>query len=237
MNPTTIKTEGLALVAPLSDRVTALAVTSPESYEDASRLLADVRSARAKWDAKVTPGIDKIREGLDVFYALRRDVDRPLEAMETGIKEEMRGYDLRQLAAKREAEQAVAQAKRVAEAALAKELAAKTAQMRQKLAAARELAETKAADIAEAMPTLTKASASTRRVVKKWRVVDFPAFLAACAGFSASDMSSLGEGRQPPPGMLVVDVSAINLIFKQQPDVVAAWPGIEIWEDVVVGGK
>ncbi len=227
-----LKSEGLALMRPLATRVEALEVTSPETYEDASRVLADVRSARARWDAKITPSIDGIRKGLDGLYALRREVDDPLKAMETAVKGEMSTYDLKLLAARRQAEAEAQRLQLEAERQRQKAAELKTAPAKARLVAAAEATEARAETAAEraAEVPLVKASGSRRRIVVKWRVDDLAQFIEA--------MFTMPVGAvEPPLEAFAVVKSVMDAWVRERPEVVAAWPGVSTFEVVEIAGR
>lgn len=228
---TKMKREGLALVTPLEERVKALEIKTAEDYLEADEILTSVRQARAKWEAKYyTSILVPMRKALDAGYALNREVDGPLEAMEKAVKLEMKDYKLLEAKQQREADEARArETARLQQAAAVKQAAednAKTTAMRNKLRAAREKLEEEAAEVEETAPIAApvKASGSVGRKVKKWRVLDIGSVIHHWEEF-------------PDETILLINPTVVNAAFKKDPDVVAKWPGFEVFDDIEIAGR
>lgn len=228
------KDEGASLIGPLQTEAQSLVVDDAESYLAADQILGRIQTARKTWAARMERIIRPIRQGLDEIYGLNRDVDKPLEAIEKAVKNQMTVYKLEEQRQLRELEQArieeVNRLQRQINEQAEKETAARTAQMRQKLAAARQQAEDRLERVQteETTAPIMGVSSSTRSV-KKWRVTDFGAMVKALA-FQTADPALATE-------MLMVNTMGINKVFKESPDKVAAIPGLEVYDDVQIVGR
>jgi hypothetical protein len=243
-----IKQEGMQLLTPLAP-ARALRVVTATDYLDADEWLGRVRNARLKWKSMVDPvkaPLDRIaadtKLALQGVKNLTAAVDGPLESMELGIKESMRQFKLeeqRQLRAAEEEQRRLEQEQqRAIEEAKRKEAAAKTAPMRAKLAAARETLETQAAQTAavDLNPVVKGASSASRSVVKP-TVTDLHALLDAMQDYQPlAGMYRMGV---PPVSLISVEMVqvAINKLYREQPGVVASWPGITITDDIIIAGR
>lgn len=225
-----LRQEGEALTSPLSERVESLVIDSDDAYEDASRLLLDVRSARTKWDNKITPPIDSIRSGLDGLYELRRGVDRPLEAMETAIKAGMSKWDLDKINKAKEIQAAADRIQQQVEQKRQQAAAATTSSARTRLTQTGNALEQQQALVQAKTPVLAKASGSRRKVVQKWKITDLESFIAA--------LFDPPEGVDAPPlEVFQVCSAAMDKELKERPLAVKAWPGVEVYDDVQIGVK
>ena len=239
-----VRTESMALARPVLAEAALIQVTDAESYQLAGSFLAKILQARKRVAAKLNPIIQPIRAGLDLLYELRRELDTPLEQAEGKIKQEMKDWQVgeyRRIAQEREAKRreearqlALAEAKRrEAEELEAKASRARSAYARLKqeelAEQAREAAarlEQKAEIIAAApVDEPTKAEGSTIRKAQKWRVTDLKALVAGVA-----------TGKVPLE-VLEVSSKAVNAEMKADPDFVAGWPGVEVYDDIDVVGR
>lgn len=225
------KKEGQSLIHPIQAELDNLEVVDAESYAETDALLGRIQGARRKWSDRIEKIIRPIRDGLNELYALNREVDRPLEALEKGVKEKMRLFKVeeqRQLqAAQQERDAEAERIRRQAEEAAAKEANARTNAMRNRLAAKREELEQAAAEVeAQELPEAVRGQASSTRPVKKWKVTNLPKFLHA-----------ITDGKGIPIEMIILNVPTINKYFKEHPEQVAEWPGIEVFDDVQIIGR
>ena len=253
-----LRSEAVAVIDPVVSTASRSTIADTAGYGLADAFLKKIRAARKQIEDKLGPIIDPIRRGLDELYALKRELDRPLDAAEADIKSKMKAWQVAETrriadeeAAKRREEarlRELAEAKAREEERLRRE--AEEAQRRADMArtrAAREKLEAEAAELrrqaeaeaakgrkldlrAETVATTpieaaTKGASSAVRKVKKWRVVDFDLLVAAVA-----------KGKVPTEVLTTNDV-AINAVFRDDPDAVAAWPGIETYDDVVIAGR
>jgi hypothetical protein len=224
------KDEGLQLVQPLQDAVKALHILSEEHYQEADRLLARVTTAKRVWDEKMEPIIRPIRQGLDNLYALNREILKPLDQMAEDIKNEMKTFKRKELQALQEASRKKAEEEeRLRREAQEKEEAAeraKTPQMRGKLQAQAERAQQQAEAVAQtAIPAPVRAEASSVRPVRKVRVADLNAFLRGIIdGYIPSEAVSVAQ-------------PVLNQAFKDDPDGMQAWPGVEVYDDIQIVGR
>ncbi len=220
------KTEGLALIDPLREAVTAMVITTEDDYLVADAMLGRIQAARKRWTARIGLIIDPLWEALKSGRELKNEVDKPLETLEGQVKAAMKSFKLeeqRQIQAARDEED------RLRREADQKDIAvtqAKTAPMKARLELARQQLEDKADD-ASAKQIPVAANASATRASKKWRVVDQAAFI-----------KGLASGKIPAMA-ITINTVGINQIFKQQGghDIVAAYPGIEVFDDIDIVGR
>lgn len=243
MLPAGVEERGSSLLAPLQPSVEALEVLTAEDYEEADRLLSRVQVARKSWAAemygpesdpkKQTGPIPSIRRGLDQLYALNRKIDQPLEALETSIKGKMKSFKLeeqRQLqAAERAKQDEIDRKQREADALTAKALSAATPQLAGRFAnqASRlddQIEEVKATPLAAPVQGFS----SQVRTKKKWRVAKMSDFLTACLdGTLGLEWATIS-----PEGKATLDQ-----VLKDDPDSLAAYPGIEVYDDINIVGR
>lgn len=226
---TSLQAAGQSLLAPLQV-LTPLDLQTEEDYQEADRRLSVIRRARAEWRDRLQRVVKPIREGLDELYALGRDVDKPMEAMEGAYREGMQAYKMRELQAIREAErkkqEEEAQAVREAEEAMRKAEAARTAQLREKLQKQAMKAIERVDEITYRVdPTPVRAASSTTRVIKTPIVVDLNAFLSGII---------VGE---IPADLVAVQGRVLSAAYKEDPQSVLSWPGVEIQEEIQVVGR
>lgn len=259
------RAEGMALIAPLKPKVVALTITCDADYLMADHLLNDIKTKRAIWATKIDPirdpileAIEKLKLSLVGVKALDTEVDTPMAMLEGDVKEKMKDYKIEEARQIREARQLQDEAARKlredAEKKRVQEEAARTPQMKAKLAQARADLETQA-QIVE-MPTQAttpvKAVSSTVRTVQKVRVHDVDAFLSALAHYnpvagvykmklppmSLITLHTQRTGEQVAEGSALDKIEAeISKIFSTQPGVVTSWPGVELYDDVIIAGR
>lgn len=222
--------EGLHLAHPLKLAVVQLDVVDAASYEAADELLGRILKARKTWGERMERIIRPIRQGLDELYALNREVDRPLLNVETILKNKMKAFkveELKQLAA-------AAEEKRLAEERLRQEAEAKalaaqrasTPQMRGKLQAQSYKAAEAAAEVAQQeAPAPTTGLHSSTRVPKKVRIIAWGDFIQGIA-----------KGLIPDDIVAVVD-KKLTAYYKEDPESVKLWPGVEEYDDVQIVGR
>lgn len=226
---TRTKEDGLALIPPLRADVERLTITSAAEYHTADGILARIRAARSAWRGRMEKIIRPIRSGLDELYKLDRDVDKPLESLEKTVKQEMAAYKLEEGRRIQEEQDAIDREterlrRQIAEQA-AKEASARTTQMRERAQQKRVELEEQEADVILAAPEPVKAAQSSTRTVQKWRVVDPLKFFAA-----------IGEGMLPAE-CGSVNVVEMNKQFKADPEGMKAWPGVEVFDDIIIAGR
>lgn len=222
------------LIPTLKTEVNDLVVEDDASYQYADELLERIRQPRKLWKGIWTriqeKTIKPIRAGLDELYALDRDVDRPLEALETSVKAKMRDFKLeeqRQLQAEqaardREQQRLLNEARKKEEA----EQNARTAAMREKLRLQREALEAQAAEVEEqAAPEPVTAVHSAPRTKRAWRLKSIEDF---CVG--------VAEGSIPAECIALV-TPIINRYYKDNPEAVESWPGLEGFDDIQIAGR
>lgn len=261
-NPALIKarSEGITLVSPLKPLVTALQIVDDESYIHADALLSRIKTARALWASKMEPirgpidkAISELKNSLIGIKALDVEVDGPLEMLQESVRTDMKNYKIeenRQIEASgREQEQ---QAEKIREMARQKEVqaaAAKTPQLKAKLEQARADLETTATLVENNTLSPVQAASSSTRTVQKIRIHDPKAFLAAIKAYTpragiyelghppmtilTHKTSRLGEMKEEDSALDVMRAE-VSKIFSVQPGVVLTWPGVEVYNDVII---
>lgn len=231
-----VKVQGTKLLTPLQREVQSLQVTNAEEYIAADEMLTGIKRARAQWEALVEPVLKPLREAKTAADKLKREVDAPLAQLEEQVKGHMRHFKL-------EEQRQLAEQTRIADAAKAKlaqqdeelanrELKARTSQMRERLARQREQLQTQVETIET--PVEVKGESQARKV-KKARISNLAAFLRAAADEMEEPPAMAGAASYP----LMVDSIVVSLVdaFRQNPEGVAKWPGIEVYEDIVIAGR
>lgn len=225
----TAKTEGLALVTPLSPLVASLTVVDAEGYLRADALFGRIKTARKSWKERMEKIIRPIRSGLDELYALNREVDAPLAKLETAVEGKMIAYkqeERRQLqAAENERIQREQEAQRKRDALAAKEAAAKTAYMKAKLA--EQVAEAEA-EVAEAQQPVEEAVQGFHSSLKSKKVPKVTNHLAFVGG--------IAEGLIPAD-CITLNMTRLRAYYKEDPESVAGFPGVVIVDDDQIAGR
>lgn len=231
------KRDGLALITPLQQEVDLLdTISNRGELAVADELFGRIQKARKVWKLKMygttaKPGpIPSIRSGLDQLYELNREVDKPLEVLETKVERAMKAFHLAEL---REA-QAEEQAKRDREAEAQRvidELERKKALLRTPAAQAKmesqildkvqELEEIQQEEAPEPVE-LANSAPRPRKV---------PALIS---------LSDVCQGIVD--GVIPEDVVSLNWVklrayYKSDPDAVATFPGIELQDDITIVGR
>lgn len=229
--------EGLALITTLAPEVELLGtVTDAGELAVADELFGRIQKARKVWRLKMygtkdKPGpIPAIRSGLDQLYELNREVDQPLEKLETAVETAMKGYHLLKL---REA-QAEAQAKaereaetqRILDELERKKQALRTPQAQAKVEAqilevTAELDEIQQ----EEAPAPVESEHSTGRA-KKVPVV-----------LSVSDVCEGVVNGMIPEDVVTVNMVKLRAYYRDDPAAVALFPGIELQDDITIVGR
>lgn len=222
--------KAIALLPTYQAKVEELVVQSDDDYALADALLGQVNDLRKGW-AGIWKRIQEktikpIRSGLEELYALDRGVDKPLEALATGIRAKMTGYQREKLriqqAKEREEQERREQLQREAEEKRKKAEAAATPQLRSRFAnqAAQLEVEVGRIDVFEPVQLATGTSSAPRR--EKKVAIDL-----------ANLLVGIIEG-SVPEAAVVVQEQWILRQWKQDPDAVEKWPGVSIVEDINV---
>lgn len=224
------KQDGLAVLTPLQSASVSLTIRTEADYQVADAMLAKVRTARKTWGDRMERIIRPMRTALDEVYGLNRDVDRPLEAVETTIKQKMKVFKLEEQRVIQEtaiAQQAEAdRLRREAEEKEALAAKAKTAQMRGKLAAQQERLQERIIEVeSQPIQAPVQANSSTTRPAKIIRVKDLLAFCGAIADGAI------------PHDIIEVKQGMLNKQYKDNPEEVAQWPGVTIEDDIQILGR
>lgn len=257
------RTEGIQLVSPLTPAVNAMmgkTIVDAEDYIHADALLARIKTARALWATKIEPirgpidkAITELKNSLVGIKALDAEVDGPLEMLQEKVRRAMTSYKIeeaRQIQAAKEEQEVEARRLRAeADRKAAQAASAKTPQMKAKLEQARADLEVHANTVQANTPTPVQGASSSTRSVQKVRIIDPVAFVAALKAYTPR--AGIYELGHPPLTILThktlrtgemreedspLDAmrSEVSKIFSSQPGVVATWPGIQIFDDIII---
>lgn len=219
------KAEAQRLTSPLAAAVGALQVTNNEEYQEADTLLARIRAARKTWGDRLEKIIRPIRTGLDEIYALNREGDKPLAALEDGVKHKMKVFKLEEQRQLQAAQNEQDRLNREADEARRRAEAAATPQLAGRLMNQAARAEQKAQTVYLNTPLPVAAAQSTTRPVKGIRVKDPIKFHKGIAeGYIPLDVTEVRQGK-------------LNTYLKEDPEGVECWPGIEVYDDVQIVGR
>lgn len=202
--------------------------------------------------------IKDLKESLTGIKALDVEVDGPLELLEAKVRTKMKDYKTEELRliedARRLQEEDARRLREQAERAAQQARIAKTPQMKAKLEQVRADLEVQATITEEDYDKPVQGGTTSTRVVQKVRIVDPVAFVASLEDYAPR--ADLYRMEHPPLTVLthkihkiratgqtelVEDESALDVmraevskIFAVQPGVVQSWPGVEVYDDVII---
>lgn len=223
------KAEALAIIPTLRQEVTELQINGADDYLYADELLGRITGAQRVWfhvwDRIMEKTVKPIRQGLEGLYEMNREIDKPLETMAADVKARMRAYKQKELQDKLLAERAREEEQRRLEAEAQAKIdaaaRASTPQMKGRLSAAAQKLMQQAQTVAvEETPEPVRGVNSSERRVEKPAVVSIQEF---CRGVADGVI---------PTNMVIVPIGDLNRAWKDNPDVVKEWPGVEIVVDV-----
>lgn len=224
------KKELVTLRSPAIEEAEGLVLRTEADFLTADGLRSRIKKAIKIVEEKLDPIIADIRPGLDKLYALKRSEITPLEEADGIITTKMK--DFRRAEQKRIDEAARAQrleAERIdreAEETRRRAAAAATPQVAKRLERKADALDTKAVDVATTpLKRAVEADHSSTRTVKVWKVADIGTIL-----------QGILDG-EIPADVIMVDSVTVNKAFRTQPDVVAAWPGFTVYDDVQIVGR
>lgn len=219
-----------AVVGPVRDESATIRVTDPVTFNLADTLLKRIRDARTFVAEKFEPIIRPTRVRLDHYYALRRELDGPLDTAEKNVKAAMRTWqmaDLKRIADEKASQQA--EIDRLEREALAARNRAEKARTDATAAKHTEVAVVleRKADIAAALPidNPTVAQSSNTRTFRNIRITDKFAFIAAIAAEII------------PMELVDINPAALKLEHKRSPGEVESWPGVEGFDDLLIAAR
>lgn len=240
---TTAQQQGLALIPPLKVEADSLIVKTEDQYHDADLILTRIRTAQRTWlegtsDRKwrgINAIISPIYDGLQGLYDLKNLVLKPLEAMEGSVKDKMKGFkrlEAERIAEERRAKEREAQRLQAAiDEQNRKMAAAKSAPLKAKILGQQMELEQQQKALKKEKPIIVKAAGSAARTTKKPVVVDFGDFVSGIIALWD------GENDSIPLDLLIVNPVRLAQMWKDHPEIVAALPGIEIAEEIVIAGR
>lgn len=225
------KRQWLAILSPYQASANALTIENEDDYRAADFALCAVQRMSSGWELEMEELLEparKLKQGLDT---LKRSVAQPLDMVTMTIKDKMRDYKLVEQRQVREAQIAHERERaRLEEEKAKKEQAlqnASTQKMRERIAAARQELEVKADNLAYQGSGVApiQADNSSTRTLKKVRVNNYDAFVEGVL-----------QGLIPVVCLSIVQAE-LNLQFKARPEVVEGWPGVEVYEDVIIATR
>jgi hypothetical protein len=213
-------------VMPLVKNINEIQIKSALDYVNASVLLSNIAAVRSNIKERMAKILDPIGAAWDSATKLKKELDAPAEQAELSLRNKMRLYKLEEQqriqAAAAEQARVAAEIERRAEEARIKEENAKTEQMRARLAAKRQQLEQEAAvAIATPAPAPVRTGFASDRPVRRL-VMDHDAIIKGVI-----------EGKIPPSAISVNEV-AIRTMWRGVPDIVEAWPGIKVEDDIQI---
>jgi hypothetical protein len=223
-----------AAVAELQSEAEALIITDQLSYTKADALLDRVRNGEKVVEEKFQPIISPLRIPLDEFYELRRGVAIPLEATKLLVKTKMGAHQLEE---KKRLDAEAAENLRKA-----KEIAAKfqtsgfppqppnlgiipTLVAREAEQAGAITQQAIVTYLAPPTAPAPSAAHSSARFERRFRTTDLDLLVdAALAG-------------EVPLDILTVRPSKLQEYFDRDPELVASWPGVEVYDHPIITGR
>ncbi len=235
-------TAAQAAISELQTEAEALVISDHLTYNYADSLLSRIIGGEKVTEEKIRPIITPLREPLDAIYEARRGVDKPLGTLKELVKKKMGDYQieqkkLRDVEAERDRQTAIQ---------LLEEQAAKL-RMDEELAAVNDESPMfpsagewpsgggftppipEPTQITFLAPPTTApapiAAHSTTRFERRCRVIDIDLLVDAA-------LSSI-----VPLDILTFKPSAVQGYFISQPELVAGWPGVEIYDHPIITGR
>lgn len=245
---TTLAITTQAIIPTLESEVNELEITDDTLYSYADGLLGRVQQARRSWGniwGRIhARTIKPINDGMEALYELNRDIDRPLETLEKKVKGAMKGYKIdeqkRIAEAQRQKDEAANKLRLEAEAKQRQIETARTPQLKGKLAAAVVKLEQEAEAVAQTeTPAPVQATHSGTRYIPKWRFITTDEEMESPDPVPASFrlfLQAIIDGKIPIEAILPNE-KYINLVFKDTPEKVAMWPGMEVYDDPQIVGR
>ena len=210
--------------------VDGLTIESEDDYLRMDTLLGDIARARKTWTAKLAPIRDPLKQAVDAAKAAQKaanalfdEVDQPLAELEGTARQRMKAFQQEKQRLKALADDEQRRIQQEIDRAAQVEAHGRTSTQRQKATQQREVLEERQAEVFAAAPVLVQAESSGARVQKKIRASD-PAKLLRFIADNYADLSDCAEVIQ----------SALNRRFKEDPEGMASWPGVEIYDDVTI---
>lgn len=229
---------------PYLAQVESLEVVDAATYQVADHCLGRIIEERGKLRADLLRPIDEAKAALKKLTALFDRVDGPWKTAEVTLRRRMAVYktaEARRLVEEKaarerearhqmeEADRARREAEEIARRARMQVAHAEQVRLQQeaklRLEESRYHVEEAYKAAAESTPRPTAAINTTTRTVRRWRIVDLNEFLLAIAN------------QEVPAHMAEPNASNINAHFAIAPKEVAAWPGVEVYEEVVIVRK
>lgn len=225
-----IREEARQLAAPLIPRIKVLKIMDAQTLAEADTFLDKIATARKSIKGRIKRILDPLNEARREILGLQTEMDSPLESLETQLRIGMMDFreaeQRKLLEAQQERDRQERERLKAARELEIKAANAKSDVMRKRLEAQRREQETQAEIIAATPIAAPIAVAhSTLRVIKKVRVDDKAAFLAAiAAGKIPDDVVTIEEG-------------VMNRYLKVPIARVETWPGCSIYEETTVVRK
>jgi hypothetical protein len=255
-----IRKDAILTISPLETKANAIVIKSWDDYTAADQVLINIKEARKSPIFDRLNGLIKpLKEAVDAYYKLRREIEEPLDKAETSIKGKMRQWQIEdaEVKAKAERERQAAIAKAEEEARIAQEKLKKavTKPMMNKLAESKARLDQKRAELeSQKTAPAPKAAGSAPRKMKKWRVVSMAKFVLSLVeapvimktarvvdsllGYTPVVFKAEAEGGLGLMSLLTIDKAQMDAKFSlDQPEIGEWMPGVECYEDITIAGK
>lgn len=228
------KAKVLAVLPTLTQEVNELTVTDEASYQYADALLGRIITSRKVWapvwQRIMEKTVQPIRSGLENLYAMNREIEKPHDALEEKVKKVMKAFKLREqqqiTEATRKRDEEAARLQREADEKLRQAQQARSPQLKGRLeAAAQRITEAATAVVEQEQPQRVTGTASSTRTKKIPSVPDRKPFLRCILS---------GE---IPDDCWLIDATRLAQYYKENPEVVASWPGVSIIDDITIVGR
>lgn len=233
------KTSALATIGPLERKMNAIVVKDEGSCQKMDTLLGEVVQARKGWGsiwARIhEKSIAPIMQGINNLHEVNRAIDGPLKILEDKGKKAIKDF--------RVADQKRIEAAWVEEARLSQESEAlqaridnaRTLTRRAELIEKKEVIDTQIVKKFEESTQIVTEN-SGHRTKPAWRLIGSevgsedmpPSLMVVLEGILSGDI---------PPEVICIDVGYIRQVFSKTPEVVASWPGFEVYDDIQIVRK
>lgn len=239
--------EVLSLVPTLKAQVETLVIKTDEDYQEADLLLSQIRLGQHTWlEGPKVPNpkskwrginaiIAPIYEGLQGLYSLRNEGSAHFDEMEETTKAKMKAFKL----VEKERVRLEEEVKRKEQERLQREqdkkaqqlAAAKTAPARERIIERQMEIKQEIKEVKKTKSVTVKAAGSTSRTVRKPLIDNFRVFAEGILQLTES------EDEAGLMNLLEANQTALNSLWKEQPDLVESLPGVIIHEDIVIAGR
>jgi hypothetical protein len=223
----------LTITQEVIDLAKDLVIVTEADYHTADDILHKIKVIQKRAGEPLEEVIRPVRQGLDGVYAINRAIQDPLLDGEVIVKEKMRVWKIAEMDRVRKSREEEErrqreyqeQVRREQEAADKLRAEANQVPAPQPFEVAQDATGEVYAIPATPLPQPIRAASSTARQVKRWRVTDLELLVKAV------------ELGMVPVEMVMVNVVAMNDLFKRDPAAVEGFPGVETYMDIQISGR